>query len=69
MTAVVTAVVRGGRAFSGSTAASVVDNVGGGRDGTPRPFRCCAVMIACAQIRPFQHSGARLSAVDDVACS
>jgi hypothetical protein len=48
MAAVVAAVVRGGCAFSGGAAAGVVDDVGGGRDGTPRPFCCCAVMIAHA---------------------
>jgi hypothetical protein len=49
MAAVVAAVVRGRRAFSGGTAASIVVDVGGGRDGAPRPFGCRAVMIARAR--------------------
>jgi hypothetical protein len=49
MAAVVAAVVRSGRAFSGSTAVSVVDDVGGGCDGVPQPFGCRAVMIAHAR--------------------
>jgi hypothetical protein len=46
MTAVVTAIVRCGHAFSGDTTAHVVGDVGGGRDGPPQPFGCRAVMIA-----------------------
>jgi hypothetical protein len=49
MAAVMAAVMHGGRAFSGVAAASVVGNLGGGRDGAPRPFGCCAVMIAHAR--------------------
>jgi hypothetical protein len=49
MPTVVAAVVHHGRAFSGGATASVVGNVGGGRDGPPRPFGCRAVMIACAR--------------------
>jgi hypothetical protein len=49
MTAVVAAVVRNGHAFSGSATTSVVDDVGGGCDGAPRPFGCCAVMIVRAR--------------------
>jgi hypothetical protein len=49
MAAVVTAVVRCGRAFSGDATASVVDDMGGGRDGASWPFGCCAVMIAHAR--------------------
>jgi hypothetical protein len=49
MTSVVTAVVRCGRAFSGGATARVVGDVGGGRDGPPRPFGCRTVMIAHAR--------------------
>jgi hypothetical protein len=49
MTAVVAAVVHGRHAFSGDAAARVVDDVGGRCDGAPRPFGCCAVMIAHAR--------------------
>jgi hypothetical protein len=49
MVAVVAAVVRCGHAFSGSATASVVDDVGGGRDGAPRPFSYRAVMIVRAR--------------------
>jgi hypothetical protein len=48
MPTVVAAVMRGGRAFSGGATAQVVGDVGGGRDGPPRPFGCRAVMIARA---------------------
>jgi hypothetical protein len=49
MAAVVAAVVRGGRTFSGGAATSIVDDVGGERDKAPRPFGCCDVMITCAR--------------------
>jgi hypothetical protein len=49
MAAVVAVVMCGRRAFSGGTAARVVGDVGGGRDGVPRPFSCHAVMIARAR--------------------
>jgi hypothetical protein len=49
MTVVVAAVVHCGRAFSGDTIMSVVGDVGGGRDGPPRPFGCRAVMITHAR--------------------
>jgi hypothetical protein len=49
MAAVAAAVVHGGRAFSGVAAVSVVGDLGGGHDGAPRPFGCCAVMIAHAR--------------------
>jgi hypothetical protein len=49
MTTVVVAVVRCGRAFSGGTTALVLGDVGGRRDGPPRPFGCRAVMIAHAR--------------------
>jgi hypothetical protein len=45
----VAVVVRRGRAFSGDATACVVGDVGGGRDGPPRPFGCHAVMIARAR--------------------
>jgi hypothetical protein len=48
MPTVVVVVVCGGRAFSGGAVARVVGDVGGGRDGAPRPFGCRAVMIAHA---------------------
>jgi hypothetical protein len=48
MAVVMAAVVRSGRTFSGSAATSVVDDVGGGRDGAPRPFGYRAIMIARA---------------------
>jgi hypothetical protein len=47
--AALVAVVRSGRAFSGGTAASIVDDAGGGLDVASRPFGCRAVMIACAR--------------------
>jgi hypothetical protein len=50
MAVVVAAVVRSGCTFSGGAAASVVDDVGGGRDGVTRPFGYRAVMIARACI-------------------
>jgi hypothetical protein len=49
MSIVVAAVVRRGRAFLGGAATRRVDDVGGGRDGPPRPFGCRAVMIAHAR--------------------
>jgi hypothetical protein len=49
MAAVMAAVVRGGRAFSGGAGARVVDDVGGGCDGAQRSFGCCAVMITHAR--------------------
>jgi hypothetical protein len=49
MAIVVAAVVCGGRAYSGGAAASVVNDVGGGRDGALRPLGCCAVMITRAR--------------------
>jgi hypothetical protein len=45
MAAVVAAVVCCGCAFSGGATASVVDDMGGGRDRAPRPFDCRAVII------------------------
>jgi hypothetical protein len=60
MAIVVAAVARGGRALSGDAAASVVDVMGGGRDGASRPFGCCAVMIARA------HTSCRFSMVGPV---
>jgi hypothetical protein len=45
MATVMAAIVRSGHTFSGSAAARVVDDVGGGRDGVPRPFVCRVVMI------------------------
>jgi hypothetical protein len=62
MSVVVATVVRSGRAFSGSAAAGVVDDVGGGRDGVSRPFGCRAVMIAHVRA-PGR------SAADGVTCS
>jgi hypothetical protein len=50
MPTVVAAVVRCGRAFSGGATARVVGDVGGGRDGPPRPFGCRAVMIVHARV-------------------
>jgi hypothetical protein len=44
-----------GRAFSGNTTAHVVGDVGGVRDGPPRLFGCCAVMIA--RVRAPGHFG------------
>jgi hypothetical protein len=70
MAAVVAAVVCGGRAFSGSAAARVVDDVGA--DVTGRRGPSVAIRRndrACARIRPFQHGGAHLSAADEVAGS
>jgi hypothetical protein len=49
MPKVVVAVVRRGHAFSGGVAARRVGDVGGGRDGPPRPFGCRTVMIAHAR--------------------
>jgi hypothetical protein len=49
MPTVVAAVVRRGRAFSGGATARVVGDVGGGRDGPPRPFGCRVVIIARAR--------------------
>jgi hypothetical protein len=49
MSTVVVMVVRCGRAFLGGATARVVGDVGGGRDGPPRPFGCRAVMIAHAR--------------------
>jgi hypothetical protein len=49
MSVVVAAVVRSGRAFSSGAATSVVDDVGGGRDGALWPFGCCAIMIDLAR--------------------
>jgi hypothetical protein len=48
MPTVVAAVVRGGRAFSGGATTRIVGDVGGRRDGPPRPFGCRVVMIAHA---------------------
>jgi hypothetical protein len=48
MPIVMAAVVRCGHAFSGGATARVVGDVGGRRDGPPRPFGCRAVMIAHA---------------------
>jgi hypothetical protein len=45
MPTVVATVMRCGRAFSGIAAARVVVTWAGGRDGPPRLFGCCAVMI------------------------
>jgi hypothetical protein len=45
MAAVVAAVVRSGRAFSGGAAARVVGDVGGRHDGMPQPFGSHAVMF------------------------
>jgi hypothetical protein len=42
-------IVRGGCAFSGGAATRVVGDVGGGRDGAPRPFGFRIVMIAHAR--------------------
>jgi hypothetical protein len=70
MPTVVAAVVRRGRAFSGGAVAHGVGDVGGRRDGSPRPFGCHTVMIrACAHVWPFRHGGARSSVMDVVACS
>jgi hypothetical protein len=49
MTAVTAVVVCCGRAFSSVATARVVGDVGGGRDGPPRPLGCRAVMIARAR--------------------
>jgi hypothetical protein len=49
MPTVVAAVVHRGRAFSGDATVHVVGDVGGGRDGPPRPFGCRVVMIARAR--------------------
>jgi hypothetical protein len=49
MTAVTAVVVRYGHAFSGGATARVVGDVGGVRDGPPRPFGCRTVMIARAR--------------------
>jgi hypothetical protein len=46
MPTAVATVVRRGRAFSGDATTRVVGDVGGGRDGPPRLFDCCVVMIA-----------------------
>jgi hypothetical protein len=45
---VVAAVVCRGCAFSGGAAVRGVGDMGGGRDGPPRPFGCRAVMITHA---------------------
>jgi hypothetical protein len=50
MTMVAAAIVRCGRAFSGGATAHVVGDVGGGRDGPPRPFGRRTVMIAHARV-------------------
>jgi hypothetical protein len=60
MTTVVAVIVRGGRTFSGGAAARIVGDVGGGRDGAPRPFSCRTVMIARA------HSSSRFGTVGPV---
>jgi hypothetical protein len=49
MPTVVAVIMHGGRAFSGGATARVVGDVGGGRDGSPRPFDCHAAMIAHAR--------------------
>jgi hypothetical protein len=49
MPTAVAAVVRGGHAFSGGAILRVVGDVGGRRDGPPRPFGCRVVMIARAR--------------------
>jgi hypothetical protein len=54
MPTVASTVVRCGRAFSGATAACVVGDGAGGRDGPPRLFGCRAVMIA--RVRAPGHS-------------
>jgi hypothetical protein len=69
MATVVAVIMRGGRTFLGGAAARVVDDVGGGRDGAPRPFGCRAAMITRARVQPFRSSGALLSSADEVACS
>jgi hypothetical protein len=56
MPIVVVAVVCGARAFLGGAAERVVGDVGGGRDGAPRPFGFRAVMIVHA--RAPSHFGA-----------
>jgi hypothetical protein len=48
MIVVVAAVMHSGRTFSGGAAAGVVGDVGGRRDGAPRPIDCHVVMIAHA---------------------
>jgi hypothetical protein len=48
MVVVVAAVMRCGCAFPGGAITCVVDDVGDGRDGMPRPFGYRAVMIARA---------------------
>jgi hypothetical protein len=48
MPTVVAAVMRRGRAFSGDATVRVVGDMGGRRDGPPRPFGCHAVMITRA---------------------
>jgi hypothetical protein len=50
MVAAMATVVRSGRGFSGGATAHVVDDVGGRRDGVPRPFGCRAVMITHARL-------------------
>jgi hypothetical protein len=70
MPIVVAAIVRSGRAFSGGAAVRVVGDVGGGRDGAPRPFGCRVVMIVHARMSGcFRRGGARLSVVDATTCS
>jgi hypothetical protein len=49
MPTVVAVVMRGGRTFSGSTAARVVGDVGCRSDGPSRPFGCRATMITHAR--------------------
>jgi hypothetical protein len=69
--AVVAAVVRGRRTFSGGATASVVDDVGGGHDGASWPFGSCTVMIVHVRtsdhfstIGPFCQRQTRSSAVN-----
>jgi hypothetical protein len=50
MAAVMAAVMRSGRAFSGGATTHIVGDVGGGRDGASQPFGSCAIMIAHARV-------------------
>jgi hypothetical protein len=65
MTTVAAAVARYRRAFSGSTTARVVGDVGGGRDGRLRPFGHRTIMIAHAHAWLFRRGGFRSSVMDD----
>jgi hypothetical protein len=69
MPTVVAAIVRRGHAFSGDATARVVGDVGGRRDGPPRPLDRRVVMIARARALSLRRSGARPSVADVAACS